>query len=123
MYKNILFDLDGTIVDSREGIINGFIYALKFFNIDVKNRSELEQFIGPPLVDTFMDYYGLTKEQANLAIDKYREIYHNTGVFQAKLYKGISDLIHTLNKSGKRVILATSKPDVFASKILEKFRT
>lgn len=123
MYKNILFDLDGTIVDSREGIINGFIYSLKYFKIDVKNKSELEQFIGPPLVNTFMEYYGLTKEQSDMAIKKYREQYHNIGVFQAELYEGINELIHILNKNGKRILLATSKPEVFANKILEKFRT
>lgn len=119
MYKNILFDLDGTITDSKEGIINAFEYALKNFNIEVTNRDDLEPFIGPPLAETFIKHYKFTEEQAEEAIAKYREFYKETGVFQCKLYPRIKELIKDLKKSGKRVLLATSKPEVFAKQILE----
>ena len=119
MYTNILFDLDGTIIDSKEGIINAFEYALKKFNIEIQDRTKLEQFIGPPLIDTFINYYKFTEEQANQAIKEYREFYRKTGVLQNQLYPGIKQLIQTLCKNKKRVILATSKPEEFAKKILK----
>ncbi len=121
MFKNILFDLDGTIIDSREGIINGFVYTLKHFDIEVQDRTSLEKFIGPPLEDTFVNYYNLTKEQAKYAIEKYREFYEKTGVWETKLYKEIDELIRDLKQNGKNVLLATSKPEPYANKILEKY--
>ena len=102
MYTNILFDLDGTIIDSKEGIINAFEYALKKFNIEIQDRTKLEQFIGPPLIETFINYYKFTEEQANQAIKEYREFYRKTGVLQNQLYPGIKQLIQTLCKNKKK---------------------
>lgn len=120
MFKNVFFDLDGTIIDSREGIVNGFIYSLKYFNIEVKDRKEIEQFIGPPLEDSFINYYKFSKKDAELAITKYREFYKKTGVRQNTLYVGIKELLHELKNSGKNVLLATGKPEVFAKQILRE---
>lgn len=121
MFKNIFFDLDGTIIDSREGIINSIIYSLKFFNIEVKNKKELEQFIGPPLDQTYKSFFNLNEKETETAIKKFREKYEKTGVLEAELYSGIKELIRDLAKSGKNVVLATSKPEIFAKKILERF--
>lgn len=121
MYKNIFFDLDGTIVDSREGIVNGYIYMLNYYNIEVQDQSTLEQFIGPPIEDILRDYYKINPKQIKDGIKKYREFYSKTGVWQTKPYNGIIELIRDLKKDGKNVILATSKPEVFAKQILEKY--
>ena len=73
MFENIFFDLDGTIIDSREGIVNSIIYSLKNFNIEVKNREELEKFIGPPLNESFKEFYNFNEKQTELAIKLFRE--------------------------------------------------
>lgn len=122
MFENIFLDLDGTIIDSKEGIVNSVIYSLKNFNIEVKNREELEKFIGPPLNESFKEFYNFNEKQTELAIKLFRERYETTGLWEAKLYPGIKELINDLKKSGKRVILATSKPEKFAKKILEGFK-
>ena len=93
MFKNILFDLVGSKIDSIEWIIYGFVYTLKHFDIEVQDRTSLDKFIWPPLEDTFVNYYNLTKEQAKYAIEKYREFYEKTGVSERKLYKEIDEII------------------------------
>ena len=121
MIKNILFDLDGTLTDSREGIINGFIYALSFFNIEVNDRKPLEKFIGPPLDDSFKNGYNFDEKQTEKAVQKYREYYSVEGVYLNKIYDGIKELIIDLANNGRKVILATAKPLPFAEKILEQY--
>lgn len=119
--KYILFDLDGTITDSCEGIVNSVRYALKKFEIVEYDMEVLYKFIGPPLLDSFMKYYGFNKEKAITAVKYYREYYSKTGIFENRLYEGIAELLKELHKNGKRVILATSKPEKFANIILEHF--
>lgn len=121
MIKNVFFDLDGTITDSREGIINGFKHALSYFNIEVEDEKYLEKFIGPSLYETFKNEYKLDEKQAQVAINKYREYYSTHGLKENKLYDGIKELIIDLANNKQNVILATAKPEVFAEEILEMY--
>ena len=120
-YDIVLFDLDGTLTDPGLGITNAVAHALRRFNIPVPPRPELYKFIGPPLVDSFMEYYGMTKEQADTAVIYYREHYRDTGLFENVVYDGIDAMLTHLTAAGKMPVLATSKPEVFARRILEHF--
>lgn len=120
MIKNVFFDLDGTLTDSSEGILNGFEYTLAHFNIKVENRKALERFIGPSLADSFKEEYHFDEKQTEIAINKYREYYATKGLKENKLYEGIKELIMELSKS-KNIILATAKPQVFSEQIIENF--
>ncbi len=119
-YKYILFDLDGTLDDPFEGITKGVEYAMKKFGVEA-DRSKLGCFIGPPLAESFSKYFGLSEADAKLAVEYYREYYRPTGIFEVKIYEGIQGLLERLNGLGCELILATSKPIVFADMILEKF--
>lgn len=119
--KYILFDLDGTLTDPAEGITNSVQYALAKFGITVKNKSELNKFIGPPLKASFEKYYGFTEEQAVCAIEYLREYYKDKGIFENYVYEGLEVLLKQLKDNGKILIVATSKPTVFATQILEHF--
>ena len=119
-YKYILFDLDGTLDDPFEGITKSVEYAMKKFGVACE-RENLKCFIGPPLTDSFMSYFGLDEQNAKLAVDYYREYYRPTGIFEVSIYEGIPELLEKLQKAGCELILATSKPIIFADMILEKF--
>lgn len=121
MYHTILFDLDGTLTDPGEGITNSVAYALEKWNIHVENRTELYPFIGPPLKDSFMDFYSFSEEQAEQAVACYREYFQNRGIFENVVYEGVEEMLKTLKASGRKIILATSKPEEFAVRILEHF--
>lgn len=121
MYHTILFDLDGTLTDPGEGITNSVAYALEKWNIYVENRTELYPFIGPPLKDSFMDFYSFSEEQAEQAVACYREYFQDRGIFENVVYEGVEEMLKTLKASGRKVILATSKPEEFAVRILEHF--
>ena len=122
MYKVVLFDLDGTIVDPVVGITNSIIYAFKKYNMEVKDRTELLKFIGPPLVDSFQEFYGFSKEKAWEAMAFYREYYSVKGVLENELYDGIEEMLKTLKENGYVIGLATSKPEPFARQIVEYFK-
>ena len=121
MYDVILFDLDGTLTDPGEGITNSVAHALEKFRIPVPERRELYKFIGPPLYQSFMEFYGLDRQQALLAVDYYREYYRDRGIWENEVYTGIPALLEQLKGAGKRLALATSKPEEFAIQILEHF--
>lgn len=121
MKKYILFDLDGTIADPKDGITKSVAYALKKFNIEVENLDELCKFIGPPLKDSFMEYYNFTEKKAEKAIEYYREYFSEIGIYENIIYNGIEDLFEDLRGKNKTLIVATSKPTVFSVKILEHF--
>lgn len=121
MYKNILFDLDGTLTDPMIGITNSVIHSLKYFGIVESDRTKLYKFIGPPLVESYMKYYGFDIDKANLAVDKYREYFSVTGLYENDMYKDVDKMLCELKARGKRLILATSKPEIFAVKILQYF--
>lgn len=120
-YNYILFDLDGTLADPGIGITNSVAFALKKYGIEVSDKRRLFSFVGPPLIDSFMKYYGFSKEKAIKAVEYYREYYTVKGIFENKLYEGIPQMLENLQKNGKKIVLATSKPDVFANKILKHF--
>ncbi len=121
MYQYYLFDLDGTLTDNTEGILNSLEYALRRFSIEVEDRSSLKSCIGPPLMETFMERFGLPHSDAVRAVAYYREYYADDGIFQNRVYDGIASVLEELKRRGKRIILATSKPDAFAVRILEHF--
>jgi phosphoglycolate phosphatase len=116
----ILMDLDGTLVNSKTGITKAVQYALKFWNITIEDLDILTPFIGPPLTDSFMKYYGFGTKEAEKAVSKYREYYSVYGVFQNEVYAGMEEFLAKIGKAGKKFIVATSKPEVFARKILKE---
>lgn len=120
-YEYILFDLDGTLTDSGIGIINSVEYALEKCGIEVKDKNELYKFVGPPLTDSFERYYDFSKEEANTAIKYYREYFREKGMFENLVYDGIEKLLKELKVNNKKLIVATSKAEVFAKQILEHF--
>jgi len=117
--KYIMFDFDGTIYDSGPGVMKSAKYALASFGIEVKELSELRCFVGPPLWDSFMDFYGLSRSQADQAVKKYREYYADKGMTDGEVYKGIPELLRKLKEKGKKLILATSKSEQYFPYLLE----
>lgn len=120
-YKYVLFDLDGTLTDSAPGITNSVIYALKKYGIEVDDRKSLYKFVGPPLADSFERYYGFSKEKIKKTIEYYHEYYREKGMFENLVYEGLENLLKTLKDNDMTLIVATSKPQVLAQKILEHF--
>lgn len=121
MKKYILFDLDGTITDPKEGITKSVAYALSKFGIKVDSLNELCKFIGPPLKDSFIEYYNFNDDEAEKAIKYYREYFSDRGIYENQVYKGFEDILISLKENNKVLIVATSKPTIFAQKILEHF--
>ena len=118
--KAVFFDLDGTLTDSGEGIINCAILALEHFGLPVPSREELGVFVGPPLDKTFMQF-GVPEEKTQEAVDVFRSRYLVVGKFENTPYPGIADLLRTLQQQGHRLFVATSKPETTAVEILHKF--
>ncbi|GLC82790.1 HAD family hydrolase [Lacrimispora brassicae] len=116
-----LFDLDGTLTDPKEGITKSVQYALRHFDIEVENLDELCCFIGPPLKDSFMEYYGFDEEQARKAIDIYREYFSGKGLYENKAYEGVAEVLQSFLTAGKKLYVASSKPEVFVRMILKHF--
>lgn len=121
MYQTILFDLDGTLTDPGLGITNSVMYALKKFNIEVEDRSSLYKFIGPPLRESYAKYYHFSDEEITRAVAYYREYFSVKGIYENELYEGIAEMLEQIKDSGRKVVLATSKPEEFAAEILRYF--
>lgn len=121
MKQYLLFDLDGTLTDPMVGITSSVQYALEKFGIHVKYLKDLIPFIGPPLDDSFQEFYGLSKEDAGKAVEYYREYFAPKGIFENEVYPGIPEMLSRLVEAGFTLIVATSKPAVFAKQILEHF--
>lgn len=120
MIKYILFDLDGTLTNPKEGITKCVQYALRHFGIQ-RECDELECFIGPPLKEQFMTYASLSEEDGIKAVELYRERFAPVGIFENKIYDGIIPMLESLKNQGKVLALATSKPAVFAERIVDKY--
>lgn len=120
-YANILFDLDGTLTDPYLGISHSVQHALKKLGIEEKDEKRLRFFIGPPLKNSFKEFYHFDDATMETAIHYFREYFEAKGIYENKLYEGAGVLLKTLTGKGKKCILATSKPQKFAEKILRHF--
>lgn len=120
-YKNILLDLDGTILDSGSGIMKSIQYVLDHFSMYHEPEEKLRKFIGPALIDSFMNFYGFSKEKAEEAVEYFRDYYPEKGMFDAFIYPGMRECIEKMAGDGKKLVLLTSKPIFFASQILQHF--
>lgn len=121
MFQYILFDLDGTLTDPKIGITTCVQYALAAEGIQEPDLDKLEGFIGPPLKDSFEEFYGFSEEQALRAVEKYRERFTVTGIFENEIYPGIPEMLKTLKEKGKVISIASSKPTELVERILEHF--
>ena len=121
MYQYILFDLDGTLTDSREGITKSVQYALDQIGIHEPDLTSLEHFIGPPLYDEFIRCYGFSPEVAKTAVAAYRERYNDIGWKENLLFDGIPAVLKALGDAGRKLGVASSKPKVFVERILNLF--
>lgn len=121
MFQYCLFDLDGTLTDSQEGIIKSVQYALKAFGIYEDDLEKLALFLGPPLKRSFIEHYGLTEKEAEKAIEIYRERFAPIGIFENSVYAGIPDMLEKLKAEGMHLAVASSKPECYVRQILEHF--
>lgn len=121
VFKNLLFDLDGTLTDPALGITSAAQYALCKMGIEVADRTTLTWLIGPPLIGSFEEGFGMTNLQALEALKHYREYFSEKGIFENEIYPGIAELLSDLKAAGRRVMVATSKPEDFTHRILEHF--
>lgn len=117
--KAVLFDLDGTLIDSSEGITKSVQYALKHFGIEEPDLTKLQKFIGPPLAGSFENFYQFSKEDAQRAVKVYRERYVPIGCYEVKLYPHVKEAIVALKEKGYKICLASSKPEKLCRKIME----
>ncbi len=121
MWKKVLFDLDGTLTASGEGIKKSVLYALDKMGLPELDEATLDSFIGPPLIDSFMEHCGLSEEEARHAVETYRERYTVTGIFENELYDGIVTCLSTLKEAGFTLAVASSKPEVMVEQVLVHF--
>lgn len=120
--KHILFfDLDGTLTDSGEGIINCVIHALNQQDWPIPDSAALRHFIGPPLMESFQSIAGMRAAQAQKAVSDYRERYASVGLFENRVYPGIPAMLNSLRQAGKRLFMVTSKPEPYSIRIAEHF--
>ncbi|EOO22947.1 HAD family hydrolase [Bacillus cereus] len=122
MYTTFLFDLDGTLTDPKEGIINAVLYVLEKMGIEEVNISELDSFIGPPIQQSFADRYNMNEIEVERAVFYFREYLKRSGLLENKVYDGIPILLQELKDAGNRLFVATSKPTVFAKQVIEHFQ-
>ena len=120
MKKYILFDLDGTLTDPMEGICKSAARGLAHFGIKA-DYHDLTFFIGPPLLDTYRDRYGMNDEQAREAVAAFREYFQPTGIYENEIYPGIEEMLKELQDKGYFLAMATSKPEAFADIVLRHF--
>lgn len=121
VYQFCFFDLDGTITDSSLGITNSVRYALGKFGITEPDRTKLYRFIGPPLTESFREFYGFSGERCQEAVRYYREYYREKGIYENRVYDGLEAVLKQLKEAGKHLVVATSKPEVFAREIIGYF--
>lgn len=120
-YDVILFDLDGTLTDSSLDIINSIKYALKKYDIIIEDTAMIRKFLGPPLHESFKEFCGFNDDKAMEAVSFYREYFSTKGILENQVYYGITNLLEHLVDNGKRLIVATSKPQKYTDRIMEYF--
>lgn len=120
-YQTILFDLDGTLTDSAPGILNSVRHACRKLQLDMPEEATLRRFLGPPLPSSFREYLHLNEADTARAVAAFREYYPDKGIFENEVYPGIPGLLADLKAAGKTVVMATSKPEVFAKRIMAHF--
>lgn len=120
-YQYIFFDLDGTITESGPGIIASVKYSLEKMGYPSDDLDKIRKFIGPPLKESYMRFYGMTEEEAEQAIICYREYFTDKGIFENSVYEGVIESLEQLKTAGKHLVIATSKPEEFAIRIAEHF--
>ena len=120
-YDVILFDLDGTLTDPEHGLCESYYYGLTKSGVKISDKKALKKYIGPTLVDIWQDDFGFTREEAISAIERFREYFSVYGWWDNRVYAGVPGMLANLKASGKTLALATSKPEVFARRILTKF--
>ena len=116
-YNYYLFDFDGTLCDTTEGIFNSIIYSLDCFGIKETNLEKLRFFVGPPLFESYKTIYNVSDEDANCLIAKYRERYKTKAAEESAIYNGIPELLKNLKENGKKIAIASSKPLLFVEEI------
>lgn len=121
MFDYLFFDLDGTLTNPAQGITNSFIHAFKSLGIEVPTYETLLTFIGPPLPVTFGKMMGLPESQVDEAIKKYREYFSTRGIFENELFADIPPALEKLKAAGKKLVVATSKPEEYSVKIINHF--
>ena len=121
MYQYLLFDLDGTLTNPKEGITKSVQYALHHFGIDVDDPDTLTSYIGPPLIPSFMEFHGLTQEQALEALQVYRQRFASVGLFENEVLEGVPEMLCALKQKGRFLAVASSKPEAYVIRILEHF--
>ncbi len=120
-YKTVIFDFDGTICDTGEGILKSAKFALDYYNIEAPNYTELTYFIGPPLLVTFQEKFGVDAAMADKLVKKYRERYTNKGLLESKLYDGIKELLAKLKAENLKLGIASSKPQDYIEALLDHY--
>ena len=118
-FDTLLFDLDGTLTDSTEGIVRCLEYALERMGFDIPE--DTNKFLGPPLYQSFAEFCGMNEEQVNEAVRIFRERYSTVGLFENRVYEGVPEMLKRLRDGGKRIMVATSKPEVYAVRIFDRF--
>lgn len=121
MYNAVIFDFDGTICNTGEGVLKSVKYALDYYGVEAPEWEELTQFIGPPLLVSFQEYYHQSVSDADKLVKKFRERYTNVGVYESKLYDGIEKLLINLKNDGIKIGIASSKPQTYIEILLDKF--
>lgn len=120
-FDTVFFDLDGTLTDSASGILNSIEYAMEKMGMEKRPREELYTFIGPPLIEELQRLYGVTHAFAVETVEHFHVYFADRGIYENELYDGVPEMLARLHDSGQRLVLATSKPEFFARKILERF--
>lgn len=121
MFDYLFFDLDGTLTDPAQGITNSFIHALKYFGIEIPSYETLCTFIGPPLPETFKTQFGFDEQKVAEGVIKYREYFATKGLLENSVYPGIPELLAGFKAAGKKLVVATSKPEEYSIRIIEHF--